>query len=125
MYSNRVQSVVLRWESFQGINLYIVVVSKKTINKNAQQWGAWLHIHQEKLYFCRRDTFKSTAMDNLEKDYAFSKCALWSDETKLEVFGHFLCLEKEGGGVKEHGGGSIMLWAYFSASGTGNLIKES
>lgn len=23
-----------------------------------------------------------------EKDYAFSKCALWSDETKLDVFGH-------------------------------------
>lgn len=67
MYSNRVQSVVLRWESFQGINLYIVVVSKKTINKNAQQWDAGLHIHREKLYFCRRDTFKSTAMDNLEK----------------------------------------------------------
>lgn len=37
--------------------------------------------------------------DNLEKDYTYWKCVLWSDETKLELVGHIvccLCLEKKG-----------------------------
>uniref|UniRef100_A0A9J8D3D0 Uncharacterized protein n=1 Tax=Cyprinus carpio carpio TaxID=630221 RepID=A0A9J8D3D0_CYPCA len=39
---------------------------------------------------------------------------LWSDETKIELFG----LNSK----QYHGGGSIMLWGCFSAAGTGRLV---
>ena len=47
---------------------------------------------------------------------------LWSDETKIELFG----LNTKCPGTiptVKHGGGSIMLWACFSAAGTGRLAR--
>uniref|UniRef100_A0A9J7XQS3 Tc1-like transposase DDE domain-containing protein n=1 Tax=Cyprinus carpio carpio TaxID=630221 RepID=A0A9J7XQS3_CYPCA len=46
---------------------------------------------------------------------------LWSDETKIELFGlnsKRYVWRKPG----THGGGSIMLWGCFSAAGTGRLV---
>ncbi|CDQ99646.1 unnamed protein product [Oncorhynchus mykiss] len=59
---------------------------------------------------------------------------LWSDETKIELFGHNdhrYVWRKKGDACKpkntiptvKHGGGSIMLWGYFAAGGTGVLHK--
>ena len=52
---------------------------------------------------------------------------LWSDETKIELFGlndksH---VWKKPGNIPsvKHGGGSIMLWECFSAAGTGKLVR--
>ena len=52
---------------------------------------------------------------------------LWSDETKIEVFGlrakrH---VWRKPGTIPtvKHGGGSIMLWECFSAVGTGRLVR--
>jgi hypothetical protein len=52
---------------------------------------------------------------------------LWSDETKIKVFGlnakrHFW---KKPGTIPtvKHGGGSIMLWGCCSAAGTGRLVR--
>jgi hypothetical protein len=52
---------------------------------------------------------------------------LWSDETKIELFGlnakgH---IWKKPGTIPtvKHGGGSIMLWGYLSAAGTGRLVR--
>ena len=52
---------------------------------------------------------------------------LWSDETKIELFGlnakrH---VWRKPGPILTamHGGGSIMLWGCFSAAGTGRLVK--
>ncbi|KAK3534134.1 hypothetical protein QTP86_002254 [Hemibagrus guttatus] len=59
---------------------------------------------------------------------------LWSDETKIELFGlngkHHVCrkpctthhLANIIPTVK-HGGGSIMLWECYSAAGTGRLVR--
>ena len=62
---------------------------------------------------------------------------LWSDETKIELFGlnakprvwrkpGTIPTVKHGGGsipTVKHGGGSIMLWECFSAAGTGRLVR--
>ena len=52
---------------------------------------------------------------------------LWSDETKIELFG--LYAKRYGwrnpGTIPtvKHGGGSIMLWGCFSAAGTGRQVR--
>ena len=52
---------------------------------------------------------------------------LWSDETKIELFG--LNTEHQVWGkhgtipMVKHGGGSIMLWECFSAARTGSLVR--
>ena len=74
------------------------------------------------------------AKAHLDKDPSCWSSVLWSDETKMELFGHrdvaFVWRKKcEAYNPKntvptiKHGGGSIMLWGCFSASGPGNLVK--
>ena len=52
---------------------------------------------------------------------------LWSDETKIELFGlnarHHIWRKPGTIPMVKHGGGSIMLWRYFSAAGTGRLVR--
>uniref|UniRef100_A0AAZ3NZF4 Transposase n=1 Tax=Oncorhynchus tshawytscha TaxID=74940 RepID=A0AAZ3NZF4_ONCTS len=52
---------------------------------------------------------------------------LWSDETKIEQFGlNAKChVWRKPGTIPtvNHGGGSIMLWESFSATGTGRLVR--
>ena len=59
---------------------------------------------------------------------------MWSDETKLELFGHMdaaYVWRKKGEAYNpkntvptvKHGGGNIMLWGCFSSQGTGNLVR--
>ena len=62
------------------------------------------------------------------------KKILWSDETKIELFGHQTRRyvwwkpntahhQKHTIPTVKHGGGSIMLWGCFSAAGPGRLVK--
>ena len=52
---------------------------------------------------------------------------LWSDETKIELFGMNTKRHvwRKPGTIPmvKHGGGSIMLWGCFSAAGTGRLLR--
>ena len=58
---------------------------------------------------------------------------IWSDETEIELFGHQgKCYvwrklntshHPKNTIPMKHGGGSIMLWGYFSPAGTGKLVR--
>ncbi len=64
---------------------------------------------------------------HIDKPQSFWKNDLWTEETKLDLFGksHQLYVHrckneayKEKNTVVKHGGGSVMFWGYFAASGT-------
>ena len=52
---------------------------------------------------------------------------LWSDETKLALFGlnakHHVWRKPGTIPTVKHGGGSIMLWRFYSVAGTGRLVR--
>ncbi len=110
-------------------------VSKSTIKRA---------LHHHGLKGCRarkkpllQDRHKKATMkfadENQDKDIAFWRSVLLSDETKIELFGHndqCYVWRKKGEAfhpniipVVNHSGGSIMLWGCFAQNGTCALQK--
>lgn len=74
------------------------------------------------------------AKDHIQKDPEYWSKVLWSDETKVELFGHNneKYVWREAGKAfnprntipsVKHGGGSLMFWGCFSAKGPGRLVR--
>ena len=110
-------------------------VSKRTIQRCLYKNG--LHgyrprrtpLHKPKHVAARLNFAKV----HLDKEASFWDRVLWSDETKIELFGQNdvkkiwrkkgeAFLPKNTVPTVKHGGGSMMFWGCFSSSGTGNLV---
>ena len=74
------------------------------------------------------------AREHLNESEDFWNNILWTDETKIELFGHNqprYAWRKTGAAFEEknvlstakNGGGSIMLWGCATANGPGNLVR--
>ena len=67
------------------------------------------------------------AKRNLKDSQTMRNKILWSDETKIELFGlnakRHVWRKPDTIPTVKHGGGSIMLWGYISAEGTGRLVR--
>ncbi len=71
---------------------------------------------------------KHSAEDKQTKDMDYWNHVLWSDETKINLFGSdgVNCVWRQPGEEYKykcvlHGGGSVMVWGCMSAAGTGEL----
>ena len=91
-------------------------------------------LHQSRHLKARLDYAKR----NIDKDFVFWNSVLWTDETKIELFGHSrsqFVWRKPNDAYNpnftvpkvKHGGGNLMFWGSFAARGPGHLvcIKET
>ncbi len=108
---------------------------KSTITAALHQSGLYGRVARRKPLLSARHM--KARMEFAKKHLKDSKMVtnkiLWSDETKIELFGLILsgmCGENQALLITcpiqsqqwKHGGGSIMLWGCFSAAGTGRLV---
>lgn len=127
-------------------------VTSKELQEDLASDGLVVHrstvqraLHREKLHgrVMRKKPFlKSShkesrlayAKRHLDKPESFWNNILWTDETKIELFGHnqkrFTWRKKNTAFHQKNilptvkfGGGSIMLWGCVASSGTGNIVK--
>uniref|UniRef100_A0AAY5KHU6 Transposase Tc1-like domain-containing protein n=1 Tax=Esox lucius TaxID=8010 RepID=A0AAY5KHU6_ESOLU len=81
----------------------------------------------------RHMTHLEFAKTHLKDSQTIQNRILWSDLTKIELFGlnakHHICRNPATTHLANtistvnHGGGSIMLWGCFSVAGTGRLVR--
>ncbi len=109
-------------------------VSAQTIRRTLHQIG--LHgCHPRRKPFLKmrhKKAHKQFAKDKQTKDIDYWNHVLWSEETKINLFGSDgvkRVWQQQGKEYKEkcvfptvkHGGGSVMVWGCMSAAGTGEL----
>uniref|UniRef100_A0A803JMP8 Transposase Tc1-like domain-containing protein n=1 Tax=Xenopus tropicalis TaxID=8364 RepID=A0A803JMP8_XENTR len=122
-----------REELVNDLKLAGTTVTKKTIGNT---------LHRNGLKSCRArkvPLLKKThvqarlkfANEHLNDSVSDWEKVLWSDETKIELFGinSTRCVWRKKNAAYDpqntvkHGGGNILLWGCFSAKGTGQLIR--
>ena len=80
----------------------------------------------------QRDARLKFVRQHKEKENSFWERVLRTDETKIELFSHYYrnpvwrkdgeaCSPKNTVPIVKFGGGSIMIWGYFSAKGVGKI----
>ncbi|KAF7646092.1 hypothetical protein LDENG_00193750 [Lucifuga dentata] len=124
--------------------LDIPVSTVRAIIKKYQQHGTTASLprssHPEKISRKKPLLSKKNNATQLQfaKEYignpeAFWRSILWSEESKIELFGrnencyvwrkaNTAFLKKNLVPTVKHGGGSILVWACFAAGGPGNLV---
>ena len=91
----------------------------------ASNWSAWLSSQKEAS--SKAQACKLFVEDKQTKDMDNWNCVLWSDETKMNLFGSDSVKRVWQPGKEykdkcvlptvEHGGGRVMVWGYMSAAG--------
>lgn len=125
---------VARSEIQEDLQRAEVTVSKDTVSRTLHRAGIHSRSPRKtpllnKKHVSNRLKF---ADEYIEKPDAYWDSIVWSDETKIELFGHNSVghvWRKSGEAhaskntipTVKFGGGSIMIWACFSAKGTGEL----
>uniref|UniRef100_A0A8C4XBU7 Transposase n=1 Tax=Erpetoichthys calabaricus TaxID=27687 RepID=A0A8C4XBU7_ERPCA len=102
---------------------------RTTISAAIHQSGLYGRVARRKPLLSKRHMAARLefAKRHLKDSQTMRNKILWSDETKIELFGvnarrH---VWRKPGTIPtvKHGGGSIMLWGCFSAAGTGRLVR--
>uniref|UniRef100_H2LAD6 Transposase Tc1-like domain-containing protein n=1 Tax=Oryzias latipes TaxID=8090 RepID=H2LAD6_ORYLA len=108
-------------------------VSERTIRRCFSQSG--LHGRRSRRTPLLKGNHQKARLEfakmHVDKPQSFWENVLWTDETKLDLFGkaHQLYVhrlknqaynEKNTVPTVKHGGGSVLFWSCFAASGTGN-----
>lgn len=110
------------------------VVTPKTITNYLKQEGVRARTPRKKPFVSAKNKLKRLefARKNLNQPERFWKRILWTDETKINLFGsdgHQKVWRRSGEALQsknlrptvKHGGGSVLLWGSMAADGVGNL----
>ncbi len=111
-----------------------VTISRDNMAYTAEEWHAWVPSTKEA--FPKTQAQKKKRLEfaraHADKDEDYWDSILWSDETKINVFGtdaFKTVWRRKGEEYKEqcmvptvkHGGGSVLMWGCMSAAGVGEL----
>ncbi|KAG2465277.1 TCB1 transposase, partial [Polypterus senegalus] len=113
-----------------------VTVHRSTIQRTLHKEMLYARVMQRKPFLLpqHKQSRLRYAQAHLDKPASFWNKVLWTDETKIELFGHnkwrYAWRKKNTAFQEKHllptvkyGGGSIMLWGCVASAGTGNLVK--